>query len=157
MIVIAVGTCLWQKTASWPWKALAIAATACFVAAWSMQLERAVRSEHPYYETIGSHLEALATSAKAKSLKFFVQINATPTTRYLVEYGSLKGVFSYPKSFHFETAEEASDGTPISAKDYDIVVLTHFQFSDAYRARVVDGTAQVEASPQPSCLLVLKK
>jgi hypothetical protein len=157
MIVIAVGTCLWQKTAGWPWKVLVIAAIACFVVAWSMQLERAVRSEHPYYETIASHLQALASSGNAKSLRFFVQINATPTTRYLVEYGPLKGAFNYPMSFYFETQQEAKDKPPISAKEHDIIVLTHSQFSDAYRARIVDGTAEIIAMPPPSSLLVINK
>lgn len=157
MIVIAVGTCLWQLAKSWPWKVLAIAAMACVVTAWSMQLDRAIRSEHPYYETIASHFQALASSPDAKSLRFFVQMNATPTTRYLVEYGPLKGVFSYPKNFHFETYEERRDKSPISAKDYDIIVLTHRQFADAYSARIPDGTAQVNSAPPPSCLLIVHK
>jgi hypothetical protein len=157
MTVIAVGTCLWQMTTRWLWKALVIAVMVCFVAAWSMQLERAIRSEHPYLETIASHLQTLARSPNAKSLRFFVQINADPTTRYLVEYGPLKGAFGYPTNFHFETYEEARDKSPIAAKDYDVIVLTHLQFADSYSARIADGTAQVVAAPAPSCLLVLHK
>jgi hypothetical protein len=155
MIVITAGTILWQMAETWRWKAVEVVAAVCIVTAWSIQVLEALHSEHPYYETIASQLQALADSPNAKSFRFFVQRNATPTTRYLVELGPLKGAFSYPKNFHFETPQEANDKTPISSRDYDIVVLTHSQFSDAYTARVTGGAAvESIATPAPSCLLV---
>jgi hypothetical protein len=86
-----------------------------------------------------------------------VQYNSVPTTRYLVELGPLKGAFDYPRNFHFETAEESKAGIPISAKDYDVIVLTNAQFADPYRTRVAEGTVQVRSSPPPSCLLMLSR
>jgi len=157
MIVITAGTTLWEASGNRRWKALLISATVCLVAAWSKQLSVALLLEHPYYETIASNLHAVASSPKAKSLRFFVQVNAMPTTRYLMELGPLKEMFSYPKNFHFETQQEANDRFPITAEDYDIIVLTHSQFSDAYRARVTNGQAEVVSILPPSTLLVMNK
>jgi hypothetical protein len=157
MIVIVIGICLNQWAAVWPRKLLVVAASACFALLWSVQVKDALAEERPYYETIASHLEVLARSPHARDLRFFVQFNATPTTRYLVESGPLRGVFSYPKNFYFETQQDIDNKLPISPAKYDVVVLTHFQFSDAYSSRVVDGTAKFIASPQPSGLLLLNK
>ena len=157
MIIIVAGTCLDKWAADWPKRILLIGTAACFTLLWSMQVKRAIRSERPYYETIGSHLQVLANLPNAKDLRFFVNFNSSPTTRYLCEFGPFKGAFSYPARFHFEPGEEASKATPISANEYDVIVLTHFSFADAYRARVADGKAELKASPQPSCLLMLKR
>lgn len=157
MIVIAAGSFLVLNASTRQGKALMIAAMACFTAVWSIQVRRAVRSEHPYYETIASQLQDLAGSPGARSLRFFVQINATPTTRYLVEYGPLRGAFNYPKNFHFESPAEAEGKLSIPAEQFDVVVLTHFQFTDAYRARVTGGTTRVVTAPSPSCLLVVNR
>jgi hypothetical protein len=157
MIVVAASIWLCQEVAAWPRKTLVIAAAACFAVAWSLQLKQAVHVERPYYETIASHLKGLAGLPNAKELRFFIQPNATPTVRYLCELGPFKGAFSYPNRFHFEGAPEVAAAAPISADEYDIIVLTNILFADAYRARVVGGKPELEPSPQPSCLLVLKK
>ena len=155
MIIMLFGTCFWQAVQNWRWRLVGVVAVACFIAAWSLQLDSAIKSERPYYETIGSHLQALASSPKAKLLRFFVQYNATPTTRYLVEYGPFKQTFTYPNNFHFETSEEVRAKLPISSRDYDIVVLTHSQFLDSYRARANGASSMTIESPPPSCLIVL--
>lgn len=157
MIIVAVSICLCQEAAAWPRKTLVIAAATCFAVAWSLQLRQAVRVERPYYETIASHLKGLAGLPNAKELKFFIHPNAAPTVRYLCELGPFRGAFSYPARFHFESEPDVAVGAPISANEYDIIVLTHTLFADAYRARVVGGKTELEASPGPSCLLVLKK
>jgi hypothetical protein len=160
MIVVAAGICLCKATAGRPWGTAIIGVAACF--AWSIQLKAAVNVERPYYSTIASHFKALASLPNARDLRFFVQPNATPTVRYLCELGPFKGAFGYPRRFHFEDARyalepEAAVGTPISANDYDVVVLVDVVFANAYRARLTDGKAELDASSPPSCLLILKK
>lgn len=157
MIIIAVSVCLGRWAADWPKKILLSGMAVCFATVWSAQVKQAIRTERPYYETIGSHLKVLANLPNAKDLRFFINFNSSPTTRYLCEFGPFKGAFGYPARFHFEPGEESNKGTPVSVNDYDVIVLTHFSFVAAYRARVTDGTAELRASPQPSCLLVLKK
>jgi hypothetical protein len=156
MIVLTVGTCFWRAAASRYGKARIIVVGLIATVGWSFQLRDALRSEHPYYETIATQLGELSRSSAAKSLRLFVQYNATPTTRYLLELGPLKGKFNYPGSFHFEQPEERNAANPISATEYDVVVLTHTQFIDAYSARVRDGTWESTATPPPSCLLRLR-
>jgi hypothetical protein len=155
MIVIMTGTWFWQGATGWYGKARVMLLGACFAVAWFMQVREAVRSEHPYYETIATQLRELRMSDKAQSLRFFVQVNATPTTRYLVELGPLKERFRYPRNFHFETPQEVQNRTSISAKEYDVIVLTHTQFIEAYSARITDGGWKITANPLPSCLLML--
>lgn len=162
MTIVAASICLCNKAANWPWRAVAIAAAACFAAGWSMQLKAAANVERPYYETTASQFKTLASLPNARELRFFVQPNAAPTVRYLCELGPFQGAFRYPQRFHFENAPyelepEARPGAPISANDYDVIVLVDVAFANAYRARVVDGKAELDASPPPSCLLLLKK
>jgi len=82
-----------------------------------------------------------------------------PTLRYLCELGPFKGTFSYPQRFHFETELEERVGAPISANNYDVIVFGYCydEYVNAYRARLVDGKAELDASPPPSCSLILKK
>ncbi len=157
MMIIAAGAYFRESVGNRRWKTLFVGAGACFAVAWSMQLKAAVRAERPYYETIASHLQAVARSANAKDMTFFVQPNAAPTIRYLCEFGPLKGAFNYPGRFRFETEQEAAKPTSIPANAYDVIILTHFMFADAYRARVVGGKAELNALPPPSCLLIIRK
>jgi predicted transcriptional regulator len=158
-IVVAASICLCRMAADRPWRTVVIATAVCFAAAWSMQLEAAVNVERPYYQTLGSHFKVLAGSPDAKELRFFVQPAAMPTVRYLCELGPFKDAFGYPQHFHFETELEERVGTPISANQYDVIVLgyCYAAFANAYRARLADGKAELDASPQPSCLLIFKK
>jgi hypothetical protein len=67
------------------------------------------------------------------------------------------GVFSYPASFHFETGPEAAAKAPITATDYDVIVLHQSFLADAYQNRVVGGTGERRNEPGPSCLLILRR
>jgi len=157
MIIATVGTLLCQIPVGWPGRIRLALLTSCLLIASWMVIDYAVGTEHPYYETTATQLQSLAASGKAKSLRFFVQFNSMPTTRYLVELGPLKGAFSYPQNFHFETMREMTDKTPISANDYDVIVLTHNQFVDPYRTRISGGTADVNSTPAPSSLLMIRR
>ena len=90
-------------------------------------------------------------------MRFFVEPAAFPTIRYLCEFGPLTGSFSYPSHFHFEGLEEAGRGSPVSANDYDIIVLSNPAQVDTYRARVTDGKVGSTVPPYPSSVLILQK
>jgi hypothetical protein len=154
-LLIALGGVWLQTIAGRRFVPAAAAIILCV--AWGWQLKRAAAVERPYYETTASHLYALSADPAAKDIRFFVQPNATPTVRYLCELGPLKDKFSYPDRFHFETEQEVNAAGPISPDRYDVVVMSHFTFADSYRARVGSGNGILRASPQPSCLLMLRK
>jgi len=122
---------------------------------WSTQIDRAVTRSRPYYETISDHLGAIAQSRDPKTLRFFVPSNASATLRYLCEYGPYHATFDYPAKFHFETPKEVESRTPISAGQFDVIVLTHISLSENYLTRVTDGTSELQRDPQPSCLIIL--
>ena len=156
MTLLMIGIGLGRLNPLWLRRALLSLLAIGGVGMWSTQLARAASAERPYYETIASHLQALAREPGAKDLRFYIQTGSAPAVRYLCEYGPLQGKFSYPERFHFETGEELTAAAPISAKENDIVVLTHFSLLESHRKRVIDGTVEVHADPQPSCLLFLK-
>lgn len=155
MGVIVTGRCLLLRTTTWPWKTLAFVSAGGFSAIWGVEMNRAVHATRPYYESIASHLQTLGGDPRARDLRFFVQSGASPTVRYLCEVGPLKGAFSYPGNFHFESGVEANNSAVIAADQYDTVILTHFSLVETYRRRV-KGTVELRSDPQPSCLLLLK-
>jgi len=157
MIVIACGSCLALWTKPLLGRILAAIATCAAVCVWVVKTNHTIHAERPYYETIASHLEQLRQVPNPAGLHFFVQSGASPTVRYLCEVGSLRGVFAYPKNFHFETGLEAKDASPINAGEFDYVVLTHFSAVERYRPRIVGGSSVLISAPQPSCLLLIKK
>ncbi len=133
------------------------AAAGVLILAWIVPLKASLAFERSPEETIATHMESLAKAPKPKELRFYVQNFASPTVRYLCEFGPLKGVFSYPERFHFETFEEAGKSAKISADEYDVVVVTQPVSLDPYRARVTGGKADSTVPPQPSCILLVSR
>lgn len=157
MVLIMVTTWLRDRSNGLFGKGVLLLAACCFAIFWTRRLRWSVTTPRPYYETLGSHLQSIGESAGAYQLRLYVQTGASPTVRYLCEHGPLKGQFGYPKLFHIETADEGNRSSPISPKDFDVIVVTHLSFADSYRSRVTGGTVEQIGDPQPSCLLFLKK
>lgn len=113
-----------------------------------------------YYESAGVMLEQLARQHDKAKLRFWVTAYAGPSVRYLCEAGPLKGQFTYPANFHFETAEELKASAPISTKSIDVIVLHDQSILPAYESRIatLDNTRPPTniTLPPGSALIITK-
>ena len=92
----------------------------------SVALSRCNRYKRGTNDSLFTALVDIDRSRLEKS-RFFVGWNASPTVRYLFEYGPLQYVSGYPAKFTFETYAQYNSKAPlpIAAKGIDIMLLSH--------------------------------
>ena len=127
---------------------------------WWWHVHQVQKQPRPYYETEGSMLEQLARRNDKAELRFWVTGFASASIRYLCEVGPLKGQFTYPSNFHFETPNELKDSTAIAVDSVDVVILHDQSLLPAYQSRITGSDKKPLSStivlPPPSALILLK-
>ncbi|MFM1921646.1 MAG: hypothetical protein RLZZ303_3280 [Candidatus Hydrogenedentota bacterium] len=141
-------------------KPIGAAAFSLALVLWGVHVHHVQKQPRPYYETVGSMLEQLARRNDKAELRFWVTGHASASIRYLCEVGPLKGAFTYPSNFHFETPNELKDSTAIAVDSVDVVILHNQSLLPAYQSRITGSDKKPLSStivlPPPSALILLE-
>ncbi len=159
-LIIMIGTLIRELLSERIGKFIGISLCVMALSGWAWWINIVQKQPRPYYETVGSLLSVIAERRDSRSLRFWVTEHANTSVRYLCEAGPLKERFLYPSNFHFETAQESSNRTPIPAGEYDIIVLNDQSVLPGYIERVVLSQVdwlEIMNTPPPSAVIVIKR
>ncbi|HEY3426157.1 MAG TPA: hypothetical protein VGL27_15265 [Negativicutes bacterium] len=150
MLIVLIADCMRSRWDNRWWK-IAVVVCVFALAAWGTN-----KKVHYSYDATYSQLLSLGNSKLINS-EFFVGYYASPSVRYLFEYGPLKNRKDiYPRKFYFESRQDFFQQSDIEANRFDVALLALVDQAGVSKYQQRFNKQFVLVSGQPLSYLLLK-